>query len=66
MELQQIQTQKLSQQLLSVELLRLGTLELEAYVRELAQEGCGISRRTVAKYRGELGIPAASGRKKRG
>lgn len=39
MELQQTQTQKLSQrQLLSVELLRLGSLELEAYVRELAQE----------------------------
>lgn len=39
MELQQTQTQKLSQrQLLSVELLRLGVLELNAYVRELAQE----------------------------
>lgn len=39
MELQQTQTQKLSQrQLYSVELLRLSTLELEAYVRELAQE----------------------------
>lgn len=39
MELQQTQTQKLSQQqLLSVELLRLSSLELESYVRELAQE----------------------------
>lgn len=39
MELQQTQTQRLSQrQLYSVELLRLSTLELEAYVRELAQE----------------------------
>ena len=39
MELQQTQTQKLSQrQLYSVELLRLSTLELETYVRELAQE----------------------------
>lgn len=39
MELQQVQTQKLSQrQLYSVELLRLSTLELEGYVRELAQE----------------------------
>ena len=39
MELQQTQTQKLSQrQLYSVELLRLSTLELEAYVRELAQD----------------------------
>ncbi len=39
MELQQTQTQKLSQrQLYSVELLRLSTLELETYVRDLAQE----------------------------
>jgi len=39
MELQQTQTQKLSQrQLYSAELLRLSTLELEAYVRDLAQE----------------------------
>lgn len=39
MELQQTQTQKLTQQqLYSVELLRLSTLELEAYVRDLAQE----------------------------
>ncbi len=39
MELQQTQTQKLSQrQLYSVELLRLGAQELDAYVRELAQE----------------------------
>ena len=39
MELQQVQTQSLSQrQLYSVELLRLGALELDAYVRELAQE----------------------------
>ena len=37
MELQQTQTQKLSQrQLLSVELLKLGSMELESYVRELA------------------------------
>ena len=39
MELQQTQSQQLSQrQLYSVELLRLSTLELDAYVRELAQE----------------------------
>lgn len=39
MELRQAQTQTLSQrQLYSVELLRLGSLELDAYVRELAQE----------------------------
>ena len=39
MELQQTQSQKLSQrQLYSVELLRLSTLELERYVRDLAQE----------------------------
>ena len=29
----------------------------------MAREGCPISRRTVAKYREELGIPGASGRK---
>ena len=29
----------------------------------LEGEGCAISRRTVAKYRDELGIPSASGRK---
>jgi len=32
----------------------------------LAAEGCPISRRTVAKYRDELNIPGASGRKNRG
>ncbi len=32
----------------------------------LAAEGCPISRRTVAKYRDELNIPGASGRKDRG
>lgn len=31
--------------------------------RLLAREGCALSRRTVAKYRSELGIPSASGRK---
>ena len=30
---------------------------------QLEAEGCTISRRTVAKYRDELGIPRASGRK---
>ena len=30
---------------------------------QLEAEGCAISRRTVAKYRDELGIPSASGRK---
>lgn len=30
---------------------------------EMARRGCPISRRTVAKYRSELGIPSASGRK---
>ena len=39
MELQQTQTQRLSQrQLYSVEMLRLSALELEACIRELAQE----------------------------
>lgn len=33
---------------------------------ELARQGCPISRRTVAKYRDELNIPGASGRKNRG
>ncbi len=32
----------------------------------LARQGCPISRRTVAKYRDELNIPGASGRKARG
>lgn len=27
--------------------------------RQMAEEGCPLSRRTVAKYREELGIPAA-------
>ena len=31
----------------------------------MAQEGCAVSRRTVAKYREELGVPGASGRKNR-
>lgn len=31
----------------------------------LAEKGCGVSRRTVAKYRTEMGIPPATGRKKR-
>ena len=30
--------------------------------RCMAREGCVLSRRTVAKYRGEMGIPAAPGR----
>ena len=39
MELIQSQTQRLSQrQLQSVELLQMSTLEVEAYLRELAQE----------------------------
>ena len=29
----------------------------------MAQEGCQLSRRTVAKYRDELGIPSTTGRK---
>lgn len=32
--------------------------------RELEREGCHISRRTVAKYRTELGIPSSAGRRK--
>jgi len=32
----------------------------------MAREGCPISRRTVAKYREELGVPSALGRKKGG
>ena len=30
----------------------------------LTEQGCPISRRTVAKYREELNIPSASGRKR--
>ncbi len=30
----------------------------------LAEEGCAVSRRTVAKYRTEMGVPPATGRKK--
>lgn len=37
----------------------------EKLCRLLAEQGVEISRRAVAKYRTELGIPAASGRKKR-
>lgn len=33
--------------------------------RRMAEEGCTLSRRTVAKYRGELGIPAAAERRER-
>jgi len=32
----------------------------------MAQLGCAISRRTVAKYREEMNIPGASGRKQNG
>ena len=32
---------------------------------EMARQGCAISRRTVAKYREEMNIPGASGRKQR-
>lgn len=32
---------------------------------ELARQGCQVSRRTVAKYRDELGIPSAAGRRQR-
>jgi len=32
--------------------------------RRMAQAGCPISRRTVSKYREQLGIPSAAGRKK--
>ncbi len=32
---------------------------------EMARQGCPLSRRTVAKYREELGIPSAAGRKGR-
>lgn len=31
--------------------------------QQLAREGCALSRRVVSKYRGELGIPNAAGRK---
>ena len=33
---------------------------------QLAQEGCPLSRRTVAKYREEMGIPSAAVRRERG
>ena len=71
------------QQLQSVALLQMNHVELEHYLRELAEEnpptaplsdqklaeimlqqGCELSRRTVAKYREELGIPNAFARKK--
>ena len=29
----------------------------------MSREGCELSRRTVAKYRDELGIPSTTGRK---
>lgn len=35
----------------------------EKLCRLMARQGCALSRRTVAKYRDELGIPAASGRR---
>ena len=43
----------------------LAKLDVRRRVRRylLEGEGCAISRRTVAKYRDELGIPSASGRK---
>ncbi|MBE6919458.1 MAG: RNA polymerase factor sigma-54 [Ruminococcaceae bacterium] len=37
----------------------------EKLCRLLQQQGVEISRRTVAKYRSELGVPSASGRKRR-
>ena len=36
-----------------------------ALCASLAAEGCPISRRTVAKYRDELNLPGASGRRAR-
>lgn len=33
--------------------------------QKLAEMGCAISRRTVAKYREEMGLPSAAGRKQR-
>ena len=36
---------------------------IETVCQLLEEQGCAISRRTVAKYRDELGIPSASGRK---
>lgn len=38
----------------------------EKLCRLLAEQGVEISRRAVAKYRAELGIPAAAGRRKKG
>lgn len=40
-----------------------GPLSDRELSERMAREGCPISRRTVAKYREELGIPGASGRK---
>lgn len=37
----------------------------EKLCRLLAEQGVEVSRRTIAKYRAELGIPGASGRKKK-
>ena len=35
-----------------------------ALAEALQQKGCDVSRRTVAKYRDQAGIPAASGRRR--
>ena len=37
----------------------------ERLCRALAEQGVEVSRRAVAKYRGELGLPAAGGRRRR-
>lgn len=39
------------------------TLSDQKLCEEMARQGCPLSRRTVTKYREELGIPNASGRK---
>ena len=43
--------------------LHISVMTVEGAYQQLEAEGCAISRRTVAKYRDELGIPSASGRK---
>ena len=36
----------------------------EALLQRMAREGCAVSRRTVAKYREEMNIPGAAGRRR--
>ena len=67
MELQQTQTQKLSQrQLLSVELLKLGSMELESYVREADVLVTGEGRLDGQSAMGKAPVGAAKAAKRYG